>query len=69
MNGEQKSSILYAGEYICLAHDHAAKPNAEEFRYWEGQQKAEQAAERACARFHEEGHGWARMSLKTKRTV
>jgi hypothetical protein len=69
MNGEQKSSILYAGEYICWHMTTPRSPNAEEFRYWEGQQKAEQTAERACARFHEEGHGWARMSLKTKRTV
>lgn len=56
-NGEEKTIILYVGDDIGMAHDIAAKMNADEIKYWDEQQRAEQAAEARNERYFEEGNG------------
>lgn len=56
-NGEIVTQRLYSGPNIQKAYDYAYAANESEERYQRQQQANEQAAEAACTRFYEEGHG------------
>ena len=63
-SGRDHSMRLYCGDNIKEAYDSAFQSNEDQIASWQQEQRNEQAAERACARFHEEGHGWSAYQLE-----
>ncbi|HBC0018011.1 TPA: DUF5417 domain-containing protein [Enterobacter hormaechei subsp. xiangfangensis] len=63
-SGRDHSMRLYCGDNIKEAYDSAYQANEDQIASWQHQQASEQAAEMACERFHEEGHGWSAFQLE-----